>query len=235
MKSTLGKKIIWRTTTYQLSFHQYLYQRKCEQCPCWIRGQRKVRVYINYPDSCETPIYYWSPLSPLLPETSEECNKKGASTCNFDTFSMTEKWSFRWACAYVQSRQILHCSYTQKAVLWRSRPRGYKTWVHSKTQNKAQRRVRKQPIIVLYSEFEAVLKFYDLEARSNIKHQTDQVSVHDFMHVPFIQKAHDFTQLSVLLELSDNSFISVHYDCPRVRAWITRLIWPKLQVRIILT
>ena len=47
-----------------------------------------------------------------------------------------------------------------------NRPRGYKTGVHSQTQNKAQWLVvRKQPIIALYFESENVLRFYNLEAR----------------------------------------------------------------------
>ena len=67
-----------------------------------------------------------------------------------------------------------------------TRPLGYKTWVHSQTQNKTQWlaacghvsassqplcfilslriRVRKQPIIVFYFEFENELKFYNLRA-----------------------------------------------------------------------
>ena len=75
-----------------------------------------------------------------------------------------------------------------------SKPRGYNTWVHSQTQNKAQWLaacghvsassqslrlilcpqaanhctlfcVRKQPIIAVYFEFENELNFYSLEAR----------------------------------------------------------------------
>ena len=50
-------------------------------------------------------------------------------------------------------------------------PRGYKTKVHSQTKQKRnfgcfRTRVRKQPIIALYFEFEAVLKFYNLGALS---------------------------------------------------------------------
>ena len=43
-------------------------------------------------------------------------------------------------------------------------PRGYKTWVQAQTQNKAPwlAACRKQPIIVLYFEFENELKFYNL-------------------------------------------------------------------------
>ena len=49
-------------------------------------------------------------------------------------------------------------------------PRGYKTWVHSQTQNKAKwlARVRKQPVIALYFESETVLGFYKLEAWSQL-------------------------------------------------------------------
>ena len=56
----------------------------------------------------------------------------------------------------------------QRTDLQFSWPRGYKTWVQSQAQNKAQwlaACVRKQPIIVLYFESENELKFYNLEAR----------------------------------------------------------------------
>ena len=58
-----------------------------------------------------------------------------------------------------------------QAGLSLTRPRGYKTWVHSQSQIKAQwlaacGHVRKQPIIVLYFEFEIILQFYNLEAWS---------------------------------------------------------------------
>ena len=49
-------------------------------------------------------------------------------------------------------------------------PGGYKTLVHSQTQNKAHcigclwTGVHKQTIIALYFEFETVLKFYNLQA-----------------------------------------------------------------------
>ena len=48
-------------------------------------------------------------------------------------------------------------------------PQGYKPWVQSQTQNKAQwlaacGHVRKQPIIALYFEFENELKVYNLKA-----------------------------------------------------------------------
>ena len=49
-----------------------------------------------------------------------------------------------------------------------TRPRGYKTWVHSHTQNKAQWLAAcghvSAAIIALYFESETVLKFYNLEA-----------------------------------------------------------------------
>ena len=81
-----------------------------------------------------------------------------------------------WRCA--DWSKVMSCT----SWVGRSRPRGYKTRVHSQTQNKAQwlaacghvsassqslrTRVRKQPIIALYFESETVLKFYNLEACS---------------------------------------------------------------------
>ena len=51
---------------------------------------------------------------------------------------------------------------------------------------------------MFYFEFETVLKFYNLEARSNILSiKPYQVSVYDFIHVPFIQNSHDFFCLIV--------------------------------------
>ena len=49
---------------------------------------------------------------------------------------------------------------TSKTTVAFTKPRSYKTWVHSQTQNKAQ------PINALNFEFETVLKFYNIEART---------------------------------------------------------------------
>ena len=64
----------------------------------------------------------------------------------------------------VQTSPHVHAVFLESyaAHLNKIRPQGYKTWVHSQTQNKAC--VHKQPIIVLYFESETVLKFYNLEA-----------------------------------------------------------------------